>query len=343
MLFRRGHPEPAAEQTLAPLVTAALAAEHGTPPPHSFACRTWVCQLSVETGRQVQPTPDAFLRPRFEDRVQSAGHGRHRRDRNPATGELVYIRIDTLVLRHPSGAPRTPDELRRERAQQPLPPSQAECESTRARLATQMDRLQAQDLSLNAPYTLFKRGQPNPALAATTTERLSKALQLEPRPSDPVVECRGNACKVLLQEPSLGSLMRRAPEGYQLSVSSAVRPATGQDVWLVPMPLAQQNSRALLATLFRQIGEGKLQCPQSPTARGALSVILDVDGSEGNGPPVVRASYEGSLAGTPASRCLAALVDRAIAASKPQGPFAPFWKSSTFLFPPPTADEQAWR
>jgi hypothetical protein len=320
---------------LAPLASAELARQYRRVLSETLVCHPWICQLTFtaeETGPMVLQFPTTL-----GDRLHGFSLGPTRNDVDATSGAKLRIVTFFLLLRHPAGEPRTDEQLRGEIVAS-LPGTDAQCQPQLRDLRDREERAEAQERERKARSyapAAFAAEKPNAALTAETARLLGEAFGLPHQPADQVVDCRQSVCKLLI--PVDGERIRKLRTGtlgprYEWTATSGTRPDE-TDIFLWWNSPARANSRQLLRDAARAADASRGQCARLPPARGGLTVHLELAASEESGPPPrPTITVEGSLAGTPLGRCLAALVEAKVRASSTLGPFARSSYAYDFLF-----------
>jgi hypothetical protein len=334
-LFAEGQPLPALEPVLSPLVAAHLALTYPRVLRQTLECRTWVCKLTF-TGHEPGHMNLGFT-DFLGERIHGAEVVTYRKDIDAGTGLPVRIATMMLMLRHPNGEPRTREQLLAEAAA-PFPTDAAVCQSELARLRAVDEQARAGERrreEAQEPQVAYEVGTPNPKLAAETAPRLLAVFGLPPQPTDQVVTCRGQLCKVLLpvtnDRRALLFGRRAMGDGYR-----AYEPMVNHQpvLFLWAMDPAYTNTRRLFREVIRDVEAARPRCQQLAPTRGGLTATMKVPTTTAVNPPAqVAVTFDGTLAGTPLGRCVADQILAAVKSASRNGPFARSELSYDFLFP----------
>jgi hypothetical protein len=326
-LFSQGQRQPAAENALRPVLASLLALERG-PAASEITCRGGVCKATFTVGAHAPPT--SVFRPSWGERVEVA-HYRARMDVDRG-GTIVRIYTGTLILRHPSGEPRTRQQLRDEAAER-LPVDENACRQDLASLRREDERLRAELRRFARPESetvRFERAPPNPVLVAEMGAFVLSTLGLTSQPADQVVECRGSICKLLIRTDQVQKLIDRDPD--RISVGVVVFAGKETSVVLERLVPQAERSRRLVRAVREAIESGRSRCEGRSPGRGGLSVTVDIPATDpAHAAPRIAVSYEGSLVGTPLGQCVGDLVSERLR-SPLDGAFAPYVATHDFLF-----------
>jgi hypothetical protein len=251
-------------------------------------------------------------------------------DIDPATGTKLVTPTMYLALLHPTGEPRTVEQLRAEAAAS-APATLDQCQAREAALRAYDEEARAD----RRPEQAFAREKSSPALTADTARLVIAAFGLPPQPAGQVVDCRQTVCRLLL--PDTADVIRKLRSGvlgprYDWTNAPGKSP-DHHDLYLLWRTQGYGNSRQHLREAARAADAARSKCAGLTPGRGGLSVHLEIAASEGDSPPEVTVTATGSLSRTPMGRCVVSLVEEKLQASTVKGPFAHWWYDHDYLFP----------
>jgi hypothetical protein len=326
--FREGKPQPDTERALAPLVTAELVRKFGKVWNQRLECRTWMCKLTFTAE---QPKSHIWENPGELGGRIGAIYDPWRFDIDPATGAKLAVPTMYLALRHPTGEPRTDEQLRAEAARD-APATLDQCQAQQAALRADDEEARAD----RTEYAAFAREKPSPALTADTARLAIAAFGLPPQPADQVVDCRQSVCKLLI--PVTADLIRKLRAfalgfRYDWTVGPGKGPGH-EDIYLLWRTQGYGNARQHVREAARAADAARAKCGGLAPGRGGLTVRIDLPASDSDGPPPkATLTAEGTLNGTPMGGCVMRLVEEKLRASPVKGPFSRWSYGYDYLFP----------
>jgi hypothetical protein len=317
--FATGQPLPALAEVLRQAAAEALSdMPRAAPASYGLSCRTWICCLEVHASDE----HFALAWAPFGDRLQRTTFDRRRKDVDPTSGATVFINSTWLVLRHPTGEPRTSDQIRDEaRAAQPPPADVDTCRASAKRLGAQRRHLAAQ-LAMSPEYdeveSRFEAGTPDAGLTAMVSADLARLLALPPAKAQELTSCRASICLVdmavvreqldtLLDDERFGS--RVEVTIHRVDGTRAPRPPRSS-TFFVLSPTPRASGRKLLVGLLNEAEREASKCDGLAPKRGALTVRVELRAAgEGDPQRGIQLELEGSLRNTPRGRCIAEIVE----------------------------------
>jgi RNA polymerase sigma factor (sigma-70 family) len=214
-LFALGEPNPAAEDTLAPLLAPVLADGRKPVLEQTFRCRSWACRLAVRLPEPGRKYWWPGFKAAIEDRILCWAGGEHDGgEALPAVAGTFVVEL-TMRLRQPSAEPFGHLALAPPPRGLALPAAGGACERQAATLERTLAVESARWAEVEPPWHRFARFPENPELVLWVEARVPWFTKLLAK-----TECRGPVCKQTNAVPMMGRTFWEKPAGSARMTSS---------------------------------------------------------------------------------------------------------------------------